>query len=629
MKNYNLKESLIQMDKDTDFKYTLTDLYEACQLDEQKKAKLAQYIDAKDPVGMNAMLCNEAGVMVENFGDDDLTEATIPSDWISYNGGWIYPTWDGEWEGNLDGLHYAGVTKEEVMAKIDNAVKGGYTVDKKLKPMLNAKGLFDEGWSPDLTDCPECGDIAFDSKKGRCRKCFYRESLEEDYCDEDCLSDAIDDVMHYGKFLYASWTDNHLVKRVAEGTYDVIHKVNGGTVRVKFDMSNPADSTLKMEINGKKFHTKNFREAQDFIIAELEKKNWKQFDIDLDEAFKAGDVVYVKPSKKTGRVVSVKGDYIEVEINGGKDPDRRDTFYPSDLEKQATLNEAEEVEDELDFSIYNLTDDQIEKVKYIRQHLDTVEGYKAYYELEKEITDEGGCMDIFYDLSADFAWDNRFSVAITKLALADNRPDLADPEYLPGGAYAEYMNDPKYADVLLEDMSKPDLEATLRAAAEKKLADMGYDEAFTYDYFGIKLTDTDDNRIKVTVWGELSYEESSELADVLNHIVAEEDPDAYFDHETSGRMAAYIRKDQSEDIPDEALVSEWSEKFNGCKTWEQLKDVYGEFYNIRDDLNNGTHRALYDIIDKKIDELKPVEEALTEALDSDIPSPYNKYYEIR
>ena len=64
-------------------------------------------------------------------------------------------------------------------------------------------------------------------------------------------------------------------------------------------MSNPADSTLKMEINGKKFHTKNFREAQDFIIAELEKKNWKQFDVDLDEAFKAGDVVYVKPSMFT------------------------------------------------------------------------------------------------------------------------------------------------------------------------------------------------------------------------------------------------------------------------------------------------------------------------------------------
>ena len=451
MKTYNLKESLIQMDKDTDFKYTLTDLYEACQLDEAKKKELVQYIDAKDPVGMNAMLCNEAGVMTENIGDD------IPDDEMP----------------------------EDIKA---------------------------EAWSPDLTDCPECGDVSFDSKKGRCTKCFYRESLKE--------------------------------------------------------------------------------------------------------AFQEGDMVWVKPSNKSGRVVSVKGDTVEVEIMGGEDPDRRDTFYTSDLELEDSLNESEESEEsgELDFSIYNLTDDQIEKVKYIRQHLDTVEGYKAYYELEKEITDEGGCMDIFYDLSADFAWDNRFSVAITKLALADNRPDLADPEYLPGGAYAEYMNDPKYADVLLEDMSKPNLEATLRAAAENKLAEMGYEGDFIDEYFGINLTDTEDNRIKITVWGELSYEESSELADVLNHIVAEEDPDAYFDHETSGRMAAYIRKDQSEDIPDEAMVAEWSEKFNACKTWEQLKDVYGEFYHIRDDLNNGTHRALYDIIDKKIDELKPVEEGLEEAV---------------
>ena len=444
MKKYNLKESLIKMDRDTDFRYTLTDLYEACQLSEAKKRELVQYIDAKDPVGMNAMLCNEAGVMTENISDD------IPDDEMP----------------------------EDIQV---------------------------EGWSPDLVDCPECGDTSFDSKKGRCTKCSYRESL--------------------------------------------------------------------------------------------------------DESFHEGDMVWVKPSNKSGRVVSVKGDMVEVEIQGGKDPDRRDTFYTSDLEMEKPLTESDE---ELDFSCYNLTDDQIDQVKFIRNNLNTPAGYQAYYNLMKEVTDEGGCMDIFYDLSADFYWDHRFNVAITKLALADNRPDLADPDFLPGGIYADYMEHDNYKNVLSEDVNTQNLEATLRAAAETKLAEMGYEGDFIDEYFGIKTEDTDDNRIKITVWGELSYEESSELADVLNHIVAEEDPDAYFDHETSGRMAAYIRKDQSEDIPDEALVSEWSEKFNSCTTWEQLKDVYGEFYNIRDDLNNGTHRALYDIIDKKIDELKPVEEALTE-----------------
>lgn len=48
--------------------------------------------------------------------------------------------------------------------------------------------------------------------------------------------------------------------------------------------------------------------------------------------FKVGDIVFVKPSKKTGKVIKVNGEYIDVEINGGEDPDRIDTFYPGDLE---------------------------------------------------------------------------------------------------------------------------------------------------------------------------------------------------------------------------------------------------------------------------------------------------------
>lgn len=682
MKKYNLKESLIQMDLDTDFKYTLTDLYEACQLSENKKKELVQYIEDRDPVGMNAMLCNEVGVMTENVSDD------IPDDEM---------------------------------------------------PEL-------EGWSPDMSECPACGDVTFNSKSGRCNACSYRESLEE----------AVE---------YVKW----------------VQLPNG---KWKMWGSNP-DSELDPDFLDRaiKQNGINYKDAKVAMNGEypegVTENDVQEKNGTIEESFAEGDMVWVKPSNKPGRVVSVKGDVVEVEIEGGNDPDRRDTFYASDLElekslDESTLNEgpfsilgdlagkgvgdawkgvknfakgvkdtakdvkktAIEVRDgvkqskdaakvrdawramkssdtvdqfkadyqrrqdarsksdtkrdkvykgkigksigdkqdwkfvvngkklsydqfmaipqaqrhqlvaqkkvkvldlmgretsfkdhnkrlkeyfllenfelEPDYSIYNLTDDQIEQVKFIENNLDTPAGYKAYYELEKEITDEGGCMDIFYDLSADFAWDNRFSVALTRLALADNRPDLADPEYLPGGAYAEYMNDPKYANILLEDVNKPDLESTLRAAAEPKLREMDYDDDFINEYFGIKLEDTDDNRIKVTVWGELYYEELDELADVLNHIVAEEDPEAYFDHETTGRIVAYIRKDQSEDIPDEAIVAEWSERFNNCTTWEELKDVYGEFYNIRDDLNNGTHRALYDIIDKKIDELKPVEENLQE-----------------
>ena len=121
MGKINLRESLLKLDKDTGFKYTLTDLYEACVLTESDKGKLAQYIDGKDIPGMSKMLSSCAGVMAENVSDD--------------------------------------ISDDEL-----NEVMGN---------------------PAELSDCPSCGDISFDTKKGRCTKCSYRESLNEWFDDED------------------------------------------------------------------------------------------------------------------------------------------------------------------------------------------------------------------------------------------------------------------------------------------------------------------------------------------------------------------------------------------------------------------------------------------------------------
>lgn len=56
------------------------------------------------------------------------------------------------------------------------------------------KSLLGESINPaDLTDCPACGDVSFDSKRGRCTKCNYREeSLNEDTqlkFDDDMIND--------------------------------------------------------------------------------------------------------------------------------------------------------------------------------------------------------------------------------------------------------------------------------------------------------------------------------------------------------------------------------------------------------------------------------------------------------
>ena len=84
---------------------------------------------------------------------------------------------------------------------------------------------------------------------------------------------------------------------------------------------------------------------RDFRIIDIEKYEEIEESIteDLNNVprdFKVGDIVFVKPSKKMGRVIKVNGEYIDVEIMGGKYPDRIDTFYPGDLELKTDEEES-------------------------------------------------------------------------------------------------------------------------------------------------------------------------------------------------------------------------------------------------------------------------------------------------
>lgn len=72
MKKINIRESLLNMDRETDCKYDLTSLYESCKLDDEKKKQLCQYIDKVDIDATNRFLSNEASSqgLMENASDD-------------------------------------------------------------------------------------------------------------------------------------------------------------------------------------------------------------------------------------------------------------------------------------------------------------------------------------------------------------------------------------------------------------------------------------------------------------------------------------------------------------------------------------------------------------------------------
>ena len=78
--------------------------------------------------------------------------------------------------------------------------------------------------------------------------------------------------------------------------------------------------------------------------------------------------------------------------------------------------------------------------------------------------------------------------------------------------------------------------------------DMGFMPDEIDEYFYIEIDEEnvsdgygeDHNAIKVEVRGEMGYEGMDDLAEALNPVVQRYDKDAYFDHDSSGIISAYI-----------------------------------------------------------------------------------------
>jgi hypothetical protein len=94
-----------------------------------------------------------------------------------------------------------------------------------------------------------------------------------------------DDVMHYGKFLYAHWvTDAPTITRIDKTTYRVTRQDGRASVIVKIDTNNTDSSLIKFTVNDKPFSTRYTSVAQDFITRELDAAFVKQFDIPIYES---------------------------------------------------------------------------------------------------------------------------------------------------------------------------------------------------------------------------------------------------------------------------------------------------------------------------------------------------------
>lgn len=127
-------------------------------------------------------------------------------------------------------------------------------------------------------------------------------------------------------------TSEETPEEPATTTYKISFQLGGHENWSRYDAVSEEEAAKAVEY----YITKKWPNRE-FKIIDIEK--YEDIDESLTEDlnsvsrdFKVGDIVFVKPSKKTGKVIKVNGEYIDVEISGEKDPDRIDTFYPSDLE---------------------------------------------------------------------------------------------------------------------------------------------------------------------------------------------------------------------------------------------------------------------------------------------------------
>lgn len=110
---------------------------------------------------------------------------------------------------------------------------------------------------------------------------------------------------------------------------------------------------------------------------------------------------------------------------------------------------------------------------------------------------------------------------------------------------------------LKEALSATKLEQEIRNTIRNVFK--GYDEQDYNDIIGDYLVidiEPQNGRTRVEVRAELGYNSMDKIADALNPIVQRIDKDAYFDHDTSGIISAYVNKSLKENIKEDETLKE-------------------------------------------------------------------------
>ena len=321
-------------------------------------------------------------------------------------------------------------------------------------------------------------------------------------------------------------------------------------------------------------------------------------------------------------------------------------------------------EDGLIFSYSNEEDAKIAADK-LKQ-----DGFKIF-SIDKDYTCQDGGHDIWDIYCLDEKTKNEdikelpnviFTVTSTDKSINDIQKHIGDYAKVSGkGNYIYVTTDKEHKDLvkgdledlevdyvdfmkidecnsLKEDLNKESLEEEIRKAVREHFRtwdDADYEDMIG-DYLVVEVEDQEDGRTKVEVRAELSYATLDNIADELNKIVQKYDKDAYFDHEDSGIINAFIDKnaggktiDEFKPYSDEKLngiripgyTNKWSAidhmEVNGTDYYMFENDTYGDetWYLVTSNINDGPFYETYDDIETCLRDEGIIGEDLNEVID--------------
>lgn len=145
--------------------------------------------------------------------------------------------------------------------------------------------------------------------------------------------------------------------------------------------------------------------------------------------------------------------------------------------------------------------------------------------------------------------------------------------------YIEVTVDTPERKAFTEAYSKSSLEQEIRNKVRDTFPNFADDEYAEYigDYLVVEIV-PQDGRTKVEVRADLTYKMMDKIADNLNPIVQKLDKDAYFDHEDTGIINAFINSKDLKESAHKTKLAEWVSNFRKKSLTESTVDYSDEKY---------------------------------------------------